>query len=71
MYRPKNWKNKYAGVKGLDAMDTISLINKRDAFEAGADAMLSGLLTELLDKKIKFSRRKGVVGLISKEVSDE
>lgn len=79
-YRPKNWKNPWSNPsivvefdKNFMAMRTadgttperVLAEDRRDIYEAGADTMLMGILTELLDRKIKLRRRKGVVEFIS------
>ena len=42
-WRPNNWKNRYEGVRGFNAADTVHLIGHKHTFEAGADAMLEAL----------------------------
>lgn len=62
-YRPKNWEK----IRRRDCYDGEDVYRELDTYEAGADAMLGAILIGLLDKKIKFKRKKGVVYLEEEE----
>lgn len=61
MYRPRNW-NKLAEAE-IERLGNPLPQSERTYFEAGANAMLSGLLQALLEKKVKIQRRAGCVAI--------
>ena len=71
-WRPKEWKNPFTEeLKIIPTMRGRTRVGEDEGtYEAGADAMLSGIVRELFERRIKVRRRRGCVELIPDEETD-
>ena len=67
-WRPPSWKNPHKDYWGKEmTLKEDYETNQHFSYEAGADAMLSGILRDLLERRIKVRRRGECVELIPAE----